>query len=64
MFYKLDEQTLTSMIDFFQKQQQESLKELASICDGKECKKIQAQISIFNSLVMTLIKLRTIKKQT
>lgn len=62
MFYQLDEPTLTNMIDFFQKCQQDSLKELALICDGKEGKKIQQQVAIYNTLVMNLIKLRTIKK--
>lgn len=63
MFYEMNEQTLTNMIDFFQKQQQEALKELSNVCDGKEGKKIQSQIAIYNTLVMNLIKLRTIKKQ-
>jgi len=59
----MNETTLSTMIDFMQKHQQESLKELAQTCDGKEGKKIQSQIAIYNTLVMNLIKLRTIKKQ-
>lgn len=59
----MNEDTLTKLIEFFQKEQQEALKELSQITDGKQGRKTQQQVALLNSLVMQLIKLRTMKKE-
>jgi len=64
MIYELGDATLNSLIEFFQKQQMETMKEANTICDVKESKKIQKQITIFNNLAMNLMKLRDVRKQT
>lgn len=64
MIYKLDDTTLNSLIDFFQKQQMDAMKEANTICDVKESKRMQKQIAVFNNLAMNLMKLRDVRKQT
>lgn len=64
MIYELGDATLNSLIEFFQKQQMETMKEANTICDVKESKKIQKQIAIFNNLAMNLMKLRDVRKQS
>ena len=63
MIYELSDPTLNSLIEFFQKQQMDTMKEANTICDQKESRKLQKQISIFNNLAMNLMKLRDIRKQ-
>lgn len=63
MFYgNLDEKQLSNLLEFFQKQQAECFKLLNEVTDPKQTKKIQNKITIYNSLVINITKLRTIIK--
>ena len=64
MIYDLNESTLTNLIDFFQKQQMDMMKQVTQISDAKEGKRLQKQIGIFNTLVMNLLKLKELRKPT
>lgn len=63
MIYELGETTLNSLIEFFQKQQMDTMKEANTVYDAKQSKKLQKQIAILNNLAMNLMKLRDVRKQ-
>lgn len=63
MIYELNDSTINHLIEFFQKQQIDMMKQANTICDVKESKKIQKQIALMNNLSMNLLKLRDVRKQ-
>jgi hypothetical protein len=60
----LSDATLSRLIEFLQKEQVDAMKKCSQTTDGKESKKLQREITLYNNLTMNFMKLRELKKPT